>query len=169
MRKIKAFLRKPLALAEVQSIILLGAILFVIAIMILFGSDDVYAKEKIEFNPKIDIKSTFNVFPQVTGHSLEQIMVFRQAWKISGDKKFIMMLKGESGSVTIDKKSLVPGEPSYGYCQIHAGYHPEIVNDPQFFTDRDWQLEQCFRLWEGHTKFYGVANIPKINKFFTFK
>ena len=82
------------------------------------------------------------------------------AWKISNhDQNFLYMLKAENGLLSHDRQSNVYKngirEPSFGFCQIHRGYHPEIVNDPKFFTDPKWQLEQCYRLWTGGTAFYG--------------
>jgi len=136
-------------------------IAFTITMMVLFGAKDVMARE-LEFGSKL--VSEFNykpwsVFPQVEGHSLEQVETLRQAYDISGgDRDFLYMLKGENGNITIDKKSDVPGESSYGLCQIHAGYHPEIVWDPRFFIDKEWQLGQCYRLWKGGTPFYGFGN-----------
>lgn len=56
----------------------------------------------------------------------------------------------------IDSKGFYygPREDSWGYCQIHRQWHSAIVDDPRFFTDKRWQMEQCYRLWSGGTKFY---------------
>lgn len=84
------------------------------------------------------------------------------AWRKWHDKEFMVMLKAENGLLNHDRQSLVKDkngrEPSYGFCQIHKGYHPQIVNDPRFFTDPAWQLGECYRLWKGGTKFYGYIN-----------
>lgn len=48
-------------------------------------------------------------------------------------------------------------EQSYGYCQIHKPSHPGVINDPRFFTDKRWQMEQCYRLFKGGTKFYAKS------------
>lgn len=81
------------------------------------------------------------------------------AWQISKDKDFMYMLKAENGLLNHDRQSEVykngVREPSFGFCQIHRGYHPNIVNDPKFFSDPKWQLEKCFELWKGGTAFYG--------------
>lgn len=96
------------------------------------------------------------------------------AYKISNyDKEFMYMLKGENGLFNHDRRSLViqkdgNREPSYGFCQIHKGFHPQIVNDERFFTDPKWQLEQCYRLWKGGTKFYGYRHREKAIKHFNF-
>jgi hypothetical protein len=98
------------------------------------------------------------------------------AWNRWHDEEFMVMMKAENGMLNHDRQSLVRDkngrEPSFGFCQIHKGYHPEIVNDPRFFTDPAWQLEQCKRLWDGGTKFYGYINKvqrEKARKHFDFK
>lgn len=82
------------------------------------------------------------------------------AWEISGhDKQFLYMLKAENGLLNHDRQSEVVKngirEPSFGFCQIHRGYHPNIVNDPRFFSDPGWQMQKCYELWTGGTAFYG--------------
>lgn len=53
-------------------------------------------------------------------------------------------------------------EESYWFCQINKRYHPDIVWDKRFFTDRRWQLQQC---WEMYTKrpwaFYAYVDTSK--------
>jgi len=39
-------------------------------------------------------------------------------------------------------------------CQINKASHPEIVNDPRFFTDWRWHIEQCKKLADQWTAFY---------------
>jgi hypothetical protein len=95
------------------------------------------------------------------------------AYRISNyDKEFLYMLKGENGLFNHDRQSLVYSngvrEPSYGFCQIHNGYHPHIVNDKRFFTDPEWQLKQCYKLWKGGTVFYGYKHRAKVIKHFKF-
>lgn len=152
------------------------------------------ASEELEFNVEPPKEHDWSVFPAISGHSIEQVETLRLAYEISGgDKEFLYMLKGENGAISIDRRSevmvrkyildgngerrkdkngedmfIVFREPSYGFCQIHSGYHPEIVGDPRFFTDKKWQLEQCHRLWKGGTKFYGYGNKRKIMHFFAF-
>ena len=48
-------------------------------------------------------------------------------------------------------------ESSYGHCQIHSYYHPKTTNDNRF-SDSYWQLDQCWKLYKGGTKFYGLKN-----------
>ena len=94
--------------------------------------------------------------PYLINGSWEQQEVIMNAWKISGgDTEFIKMLAGENGLFTHDRKSDVPGEDSWGYCQMHRAWHSDIVDDPRFWNDPYWQLEQCYKKWIGGTKFYG--------------
>lgn len=162
--------RKALNKKENRHIVALWlTVVAVFSWMLVFGREDLKADEPYMPLVQKSFVGGWSVFPAIEGHSLEQIDTLRQAYAISGnDEDFLYMLKGENGQVTMDRKSDVPGEPSYGFCQIHAGYHPEIVNDPRFFTDKKWQLEQCYKLWKGGVKFYGFANKWKVKKFFTF-
>lgn len=96
--------------------------------------------------------------------------VVNTAWEISHDLSFLALLKAENGEFTIDRVSDLVGVNGYrdvGYCQINIGYHPEIYYDPRFKTDMRWQLEQCWKLYKGGTKFWGAKNIPRMKKDFT--
>jgi hypothetical protein len=55
-------------------------------------------------------------------------------------------------------------EKSFGYCQISQIYHPEIVNDPQFWNDWQWQIRKCNELLRWWTKFYARNRIIKGQK-----
>lgn len=102
--------------------------------------------------------------------SEEQQKIIDYAWQISHDEKFIYLLKAECGDLDIKCKSKTVGSNGYrdfGACQINKGYHSKIVNDARFFTDYKWQLDQCYRLYKGGTKFYGMNNIHKVKKHFT--
>lgn len=55
-------------------------------------------------------------------------------------------------------------EKSFGYCQISQIYHPEIVNDPQFWNDWQWQIRKCNELLRWGTKFYARNRIIKWQK-----
>ena len=48
-------------------------------------------------------------------------------------------------------------ERSFGFCQIHEHYHPEIVKNPRF-KEWKWQIDKCLELYKGGTAFYGKAN-----------
>lgn len=107
--------------------------------------------------------------PKLTkGHTPEQQIYIDYAWNISKDANFVYLLKAESGALSPTALSKGVGGNGYrdiGLCQINKGYHKAIVKDPRF-TDYKWQLEQCYRLYNGGTKFYGKANIWKVKKFF---
>lgn len=45
-------------------------------------------------------------------------------------------------------------EDSRGFCMIHRQWHSKIVDDPRFWNDWKWQIEQCNTLYKGGTKFY---------------
>lgn len=89
----------------------------------------------------------------------DQNQYVRYASLISdNDLDFLSTLEAENGLWTSDRKSEVPGEDSYGFCQINAYYHPEIVNDERFFSDPYWQLDQCWSMYQGGVAFYGYYN-----------
>ena len=83
------------------------------------------------------------------------------------DKDFIWLLLAENGALTIDRKSDIGYRRNgklyfdYWFCQVSEYYHPKIVNDERFFTDEDWQLEQCRQLYKGGTVFYWYAHRHK--------
>lgn len=93
----------------------------------------------------------------------DQNQYVRMASKISNnDLDFLALLEGENGLWTPDRKSKIVGANGYrdvGYCQVNIGFHPEIYFDKRF-KDPQWQLEQCYRLYKGGTKFYADKNIP---------
>jgi len=72
-----------------------------------------------------------------------------------------LYLQKKNGKVVICKKenwsAACKREQSFGHCQVHSYYHPEITNDKRF-EDSYWQLDQCWNLYKGGTKFYGIAN-----------
>lgn len=47
---------------------------------------------------------------------------------------------------------------------VGDGYHKKIVDDPRFFSDWKWNLEQTFELWNNGTKFYGEINAFRMKK-----
>ena len=101
------------------------------------------------------------------------------AWEVSnGDKEFIYLIEAEGDEWRIDqpsrvflrydrvnKKNIVCNkdnwtneckmESSFGFCQTNKYYHSKTVNDPRFFTDARWQLEQCYKKFKEGTPFYG--------------
>jgi hypothetical protein len=80
------------------------------------------------------------------------------------DKEFIIMLESENGSWNYKSQSSYitkdgTREDSWGLCQFHRQYHPDIVNDKRFFTDQSWQLEQCLKEWRLNPwKFHGYTD-----------
>jgi len=106
--------------------------------------------------------------------SKEQQEIVCYAWDVSAhDKTFIYLLKAENGEIDSTTKHRLPYRRNgkqyndYGLCGVSEYYYPEITNDPRF-KDWRWQVEQCYRLYKGGTKFYGRNNIPLVKKFFIF-
>lgn len=117
------------------------------------------------------VLSVTNKKPIKRWASSQQQQYIDYAWELSHDPKFIYTLEAENGLWSIDRQSTYRDkngrqEPSFGFCQIHKGYHPEIVNDQRFFTDWKWQLETCWRLYKWGTAFYGKNNIARTQKNF---
>jgi len=88
-----------------------------------------------------------------------KVEALKLASEVSGNNlDFIRKITGENGGMdhTLQSRVVKNGirEDSWGYCQIHRQWHSAIVDDPRFFTDKRWQMENCFRLWSGGTKFY---------------
>lgn len=46
-------------------------------------------------------------------------------------------------------------EPSFWFCMIDRDFHKNIVDDSRFRNDRKRQIDKCYELWKGWTKFYG--------------
>lgn len=79
-----------------------------------------------------------------------------------GDKDFIYTLTIENDQWTINRKHGL----SY-YCPltktmetdwgmgISKCWHRDKVEDPRFFTDWRWHIEQAWDLYSGGTRFYG--------------
>lgn len=73
------------------------------------------------------------------------------------------MLEGENGGWDYKAQSQVwkdgIREDSWGFCQIHRRWHADIVDDPRFFTDQEWQLSVCLEEWRTNPwKFHGYKN-----------
>lgn len=100
------------------------------------------------------------------------------AWSMYQDIEFIYLIESESGNWEIEQQSNIylkhengknvvcnsdnwsddcRRERSFGFCQINKVYHPRIVNDERFFSDPKWQMQQCYKLWKGGTKFFGYT------------
>ena len=46
-------------------------------------------------------------------------------------------------------------EPSFWFCMIDRDFHKNIVDDSRFRNDRKRQIDKCYELWKGWTRFYG--------------
>lgn len=124
-------------------------LVLLITLIILFffvAANIVRSNEEQQYIESMDLVGDYNAY---------QRKWMNEAWKMSNDKEFMYMLKAENGLLNHDRQA-TSGEPSFGFCQTHQKYHPEIVNDPRFFTEPLWQLEQCYRLYKGGTRFYAV-------------
>lgn len=81
----------------------------------------------------------------------------------NNDLNFLALLDAENGRWAADRVG-VTGD--IGFCQIAPQYHPEIVNDPNFYHP-EWQLKKCYDMYKGGVTFYGIKNISKTKKHFT--
>jgi len=95
------------------------------------------------------------------GHSQEQQEVINLAWKVSHDMRFLYLLAGENGEFTYKRKHPRGANTvgtDFGLCGINNYYHADIVNNPLFFTDIEWQMKECYRLYKGGTTFYALRH-----------
>jgi hypothetical protein len=95
------------------------------------------------------------------GASPEVQSLVDYAWEVSGgDKDFILTIDAENSQWSPDRRSDLSywrnGKEYWdtGICQISEYYHPEIVYSERF-SDPYWQIDQCWRLYSGGTRFYG--------------
>ena len=77
-------------------------------------------------------------------------------------KEFAIMLRCENWEydMYLQSKVLDPYGPngredSRWYCQLHRDRHSEIVDNPLFWSDRKWQIEQCYNKRKNWTIFHG--------------
>jgi len=98
-------------------------------------------------------------------HSAFQNEVMRYAYQISNNKDFLYTLKAECGNIEIN--CLGDNGHSRGFCQIHDYFYPEIISDPRF-SDWKWQIDTCYRLYKGGTRFYGYDVRHKVKHHFKF-
>ena len=83
----------------------------------------------------------------------DQNQYVRYASSISGDNlDFLATLNQENGLWTQDRVGITG---DIGFCQISPYWHPTITNDPLFYSDPYWQLDRCWELYSGGTRFYG--------------
>lgn len=145
-----------------------------------------------------NVSSDRGVIPKKKGGSDIQNERVSYAWKISKDLDFLALLEAENGLWTEDRKHSVKyslchkknGEMidqrksglcntdpknyywkwhwDYGFCGTSSGYKAKIYNDPRFFTDWKWQIEQCYIMYKQGVTFYGRKNIWKTRSHFIF-
>jgi len=93
----------------------------------------------------------------------EQQQYVRMAAEISNnDITFLALLNSENGLWTPDRTH--NDGIGFGFCGISRPWHNAIIDDERFLTDPHWQLEQCWRLYKGGTKFYGNID-SQLDKF----
>lgn len=111
-------------------------------------------------------------------HKQEILNKFIQEWKKQGmtydnkdHKENLKDMLGtflwENGNMNMQLRSYVVwsnGYYDYGLCQVNKWYHPKIVNDKRFFTDIDFQIENCVKLYRWGTKFYWARHKEKMKK-----
>ena len=108
------------------------------------------------------------------------------AWSKTLDPNFIYLLQVENGQWTEDRRhnlsyylchSWKTGQIvdfsrcgdsknfywkshwDRGFCGISDGWYAHIVSDPRFTQDWKWQIDQCYTLYKGGTRFYGADRL----------
>lgn len=91
--------------------------------------------------------------------------VMIKAYRQSGcNREFVKLLDCENDQWDMHRKSDIVGEDSWGLCQIHRRWHADVVDDPRFFTDLDFQIEQCIEKFTTGTPFSCAPNGRVIDK-----
>ena len=95
----------------------------------------------------------------------DQQQYVRMAAEISNnDLDFLATVNQENGLWTPDRVHM--DGVGHGFCGISYPWHKEVIEDTRFHNDPYWQLEQCWRLYSGGTRFYGFdVRHNSINKF----
>ena len=70
----------------------------------------------------------------------------------NNDLDFITTLEAENGLWTHDRIGITG---DIGFCQFAPQYHSDVTNDPRFYSDPYWQLDQCWEHYQEGTRFYG--------------
>jgi len=172
INKLKTYFKSETA----GAITLLILIIIVLAVMILSGGASIHetrADEEITFNPKIDIKATFTLWPVwMPNHSLEQNRIMNVAYRVSdGNKDFLYTLRGENGNVDPLRKSNIVGKNGFwdfGLCQLNYRWHKAFI-DSEDFKNPDKQVEYCYEVYKKRpTAFYAYYTRRSQAKFFKF-
>ena len=92
--------------------------------------------------------------------------VIKKAWDISNkDSRFVLLLSNENGAFSTKTKSSKGYKRrggiyyDYGLCQVSSYYHSEYFDKEGkhwLKMSVDEQLEICYGLYKGGTKFYGL-------------
>jgi hypothetical protein len=99
------------------------------------------------------------------GHSPGQQEVINLAWEVSNqDVRFLYLLTAENGEYSYQRTH--PNHANtvgtdHGLCGVNDYFHPNITNDPRFKTDIKWQMDQCYKLYQGGTTFYGIIRYDR--------
>ncbi len=96
----------------------------------------------------------------------QQAIVRELSIKSGNDKIMLATFDAENGTLDPQRQSDVytkgVREPSFGICQVHRPSHPDIVNDPRFFTDIHFQIDKCIELYRANEKiFHGGKQIAR--------
>lgn len=102
----------------------------------------------ISLNSKKDINKLLPIKKGASKRTQERV---DYAWSISHDKDFIYTIEAENSKWDTNTVGITKDR---GICQVSPYYHPEIVNNPKF-SDWKWQIDQCWKLYSGGTRFYG--------------
>ncbi len=92
------------------------------------------------------------------------------AWNKWHDKEFLYMLKAENGLFNHDREHPSGNNAigvDWGFCGTNDYWHADKINDPRFFSDPAWQLEQCYNMYKGGTVFYGLKRLQRDKHFRT--
>ena len=112
--------------------------------------------------------------PVKIGGSPEQQKIIDYAWNTYKDKTFIYLLEAENGLWTPDRIHNPANNTTgtdHGLCGMNDTWFSDIIweDGDRFFWDYKWQVRECYRLYTGGTKFYGLNNIGKSKLNFEWK
>lgn len=106
------------------------------------------------------VDTPWRTIPKLENGSPEQNEKIAYAYKISGyDIEFIYTLNGENGEWTHDRihpKTEGSTGTDYGFG-INGYYHPQIIADPKFWNNWEWNIDRTYQLYASNTTFYGYS------------
>ncbi len=126
-------------------------------------------------NNSNEISSIITKHPVMIKGSPSQQQYIDYAWNTYHDKNLVYLMKAENGLITPDRQHSTayycPGKKGvfhdWGFGGISDCYHPEIVKDPRFFSDPQWQIDQVYNLYKGGTKFASRPKWASMKQYFT--